>query len=148
MHGAYIENKGVSISYHYNEVPEVYQEELTCQARKIIRSFGFIANEAKKVIEGQPPVDWNKGFLWYNFFYLLFLTYLPRACIQHLIKVVPPYLFYKKNSAMIGNHLLKWFSLVTTQRMRMQWRFLFNNNFKKITNTSSTAVTQRKCNQF
>jgi len=61
MHGAYVENKGSSISYHYNEVPQAYQEELTNETRKIIRSFGFIANEAKGVIEGQPPVDWNKG---------------------------------------------------------------------------------------
>ncbi|XP_037039228.1 probable trehalose-phosphate phosphatase H [Bradysia coprophila] len=60
-HGAYVENKGTSISYHYNEVPLEYQEELTNKARQIIRSFDFVANEAKGVIEGNAPVDWNKG---------------------------------------------------------------------------------------
>jgi len=60
-HGALLENKGVSISYHYKQVPKEYQEELAARARKIIRSFGFIANQAKLNINGQPPVDWNKG---------------------------------------------------------------------------------------
>lgn len=59
--GAYVENKGTSISYHYNEVPQEHQDELANRAREIIRSFGFVANEAKGIIEGNAPVDWNKG---------------------------------------------------------------------------------------
>lgn len=49
------------MSYHYRSVPEELHEELSCGARKIIQSYGYVDSQAHLAIEAKPPVHWNKG---------------------------------------------------------------------------------------
>lgn len=59
--GAWIENKGVSLTFHYRAMSEDQQEAINNEAREIIESFGYRANQAHCAIEAKPPVLWNKG---------------------------------------------------------------------------------------
>lgn len=61
IRGGWVENKLVSLSYHYRGVPEELHEELASDARRIIESFGYAHGVAHLAVEGKPPVHWNKG---------------------------------------------------------------------------------------
>lgn len=60
--GAWIENKGVSLTFHYRAIPEEQHESIKTQATEIIKRFGYNDNQAHCAIEAKPPVQWNKGF--------------------------------------------------------------------------------------
>lgn len=49
------------MSYHYRGVPEELHEELSTEAGRIIRSYGYVNSPAHLAVEGKPPVHWNKG---------------------------------------------------------------------------------------
>ncbi|GAB0099300.1 Trehalose 6-phosphate phosphatase [Sergentomyia squamirostris] len=59
--GAWVENKGASLTFHYRSVPENQQDRLKHDVIKLIEDFGFRANQAHMAIEAKPPVEWNKG---------------------------------------------------------------------------------------
>uniref|UniRef100_A0A2M3Z5I9 Trehalose 6-phosphate phosphatase n=1 Tax=Anopheles braziliensis TaxID=58242 RepID=A0A2M3Z5I9_9DIPT len=60
-HGSWVENKRVSITFHFRETEQKYVAEMARSAKEIIESYGYRANEAHASIEGKPPVQWNKG---------------------------------------------------------------------------------------
>ncbi|XP_004536203.1 probable trehalose-phosphate phosphatase C isoform X3 [Ceratitis capitata] len=59
--GAWVEDKTVSLTYHYRDVPADLSGALKQQAIRIIESHGFLANQAHDAIEAKPPVNWHKG---------------------------------------------------------------------------------------
>uniref|UniRef100_A0A8W7K8E8 Trehalose 6-phosphate phosphatase n=2 Tax=Anopheles albimanus TaxID=7167 RepID=A0A8W7K8E8_ANOAL len=60
-HGSWVENKRVSITFHFREAEQQYVTEMARRAKEIIESYGYRANEAHASVEGKPPVQWNKG---------------------------------------------------------------------------------------
>ncbi|XP_075153943.1 uncharacterized protein LOC142227349 isoform X3 [Haematobia irritans] len=58
---AWVEDKRVSLTYHYRDTPLDIKESQKQVAIKIIESYGFRANQAHEAIEAKPPVNWNKG---------------------------------------------------------------------------------------
>ncbi|XP_057370601.1 uncharacterized protein LOC130691645 [Daphnia carinata] len=60
-HGAWVENKGVLLTFHYREAPEDARDELVAKARSMIESFGFNCFPALCALEAKPPVEWDKG---------------------------------------------------------------------------------------
>uniref|UniRef100_A0A182J7Z1 Uncharacterized protein n=1 Tax=Anopheles atroparvus TaxID=41427 RepID=A0A182J7Z1_ANOAO len=59
--GAWVENKGPLLTYHYRETPAELRPAMVEKARQLIIQFGFRAAEAHCAIEAKPPVQWNKG---------------------------------------------------------------------------------------
>ncbi|XP_068140255.1 uncharacterized protein [Drosophila tropicalis] len=59
--GAWVEDKRVSLTYHYRDTPVELKDGLKNQATEICQRFGFRANQAHEAIEAKPPVNWNKG---------------------------------------------------------------------------------------
>lgn len=60
-HGAWVENKKQSLTFHYRDVPEIDQPTYKERATSIIESHGYVANLAHAAVEAKPPVIWNKG---------------------------------------------------------------------------------------
>lgn len=60
-HGAWVEDKNVSLTYHYRPVPEEYREQYLVEARRLIREYGYNPVQAHYAIEVKPPVVWSKG---------------------------------------------------------------------------------------
>lgn len=58
---AWVEDKRVSLTYHYRDTPLDIKEPQKQVAIKIIEAHGFRANQAHEAIEAKPPVNWNKG---------------------------------------------------------------------------------------
>jgi len=61
LDGAWVEDKIVSLTYHYRLVPAELIEALTTEARTLIKYYGFKAVQAHGAIEIKPPVVWSKG---------------------------------------------------------------------------------------
>lgn len=59
--GAWLEDKNVSLTFHYRHVPDELQEQYLAQAKQLIRDYGYNAIEAHHAIEIKPPVVWSKG---------------------------------------------------------------------------------------
>ncbi|XP_049314526.1 uncharacterized protein LOC105228751 [Bactrocera dorsalis] len=59
--GAWVEDKKVSLTFHYRHVPADSAEHYRQAAKAIIESHGFRANQAHMAVEAKPPVNWNKG---------------------------------------------------------------------------------------
>ncbi|XP_055372179.1 uncharacterized protein LOC129606099 [Condylostylus longicornis] len=59
--GAWNEDKLVSLTFHYRDVPEEMMDDIKTEAIKIIKSYGFKPNQAHYAIEAKPPVNWHKG---------------------------------------------------------------------------------------
>lgn len=59
--GAWVENKGALLTFHFRETPINKREPLVTTARKLIVEHGFKAADAHCAIEAKPPVQWNKG---------------------------------------------------------------------------------------
>lgn len=59
--GSWIENKGVSLTFHYRAVPENQHDLIRDEVSKIILGYGYRANQAHCAIEAKPPVSWHKG---------------------------------------------------------------------------------------
>jgi trehalose-phosphatase len=61
--GAFVEDKGMTLSVHYRQVPAAYQEELeqTISVSLIPYHGLFSPFRGRKVIEICPLVDWHKG---------------------------------------------------------------------------------------
>lgn len=61
LDGAWVEDKYVSLTYHYRHVPAELKEAYTVEARRLIKYYGFKAVQAHDAIEIKPPVVWSKG---------------------------------------------------------------------------------------
>lgn len=59
--GAWVENKGALLTFHFRETPIHLRPELEQQAKILIEAVGFKAAKAHCAIEARPPVQWNKG---------------------------------------------------------------------------------------
>lgn len=59
--GAWVENKGALLTFHFRETPTHLRAGLAEQAKKLIEDAGFKAAKAHCAIEAKPPVQWNKG---------------------------------------------------------------------------------------
>ena len=60
-HGAWIEHKGLILTWHYRAVPVDVRASLVKRATEIIKSYGFNAAGGHCVLEARPPVKWDKG---------------------------------------------------------------------------------------
>lgn len=59
--GAWVENKGALLTFHYRETPLAKRPALEAQARKLIAAAGFTPAPAHCALEARPPVQWDKG---------------------------------------------------------------------------------------
>ncbi|KAI5711313.1 hypothetical protein M8J76_000490 [Diaphorina citri] len=59
--GAWVENKGPLLTFHYTNTPVELRPEMVSLATQLIESAGFKAGKAHCAIEAKPPVQWNKG---------------------------------------------------------------------------------------
>lgn len=59
--GAWVENKGSLLTFHYRETPTHLRPDMVDKARGLIEKYGFRATEAHCALEARPPVQWNKG---------------------------------------------------------------------------------------
>ncbi len=59
--GAFVEEKGATLSYHVRLVPEQRRESLLRRAHKVLRRRNLRVLPGKLVIEGRPPIAWHKG---------------------------------------------------------------------------------------
>jgi trehalose-phosphatase len=66
MHGAWIENKGLTASVHYREVALIHVPDLNRLIGRITAPYVHRdivrLTRGKKVIEIRPAMEWNKGF--------------------------------------------------------------------------------------
>jgi trehalose 6-phosphate synthase/phosphatase len=59
--GAWLESKGVLLTYHYRNVQQHLRPALVDQATAIILKHGFQPCKAHCAIEAKPPITWGKG---------------------------------------------------------------------------------------
>lgn len=59
--GAWVENKGALLTFHFREVPVHKRAKLERQAKELVEAAGFKVGTAHCAIEAKPPVEWNKG---------------------------------------------------------------------------------------
>lgn len=59
--GAWVENKGALLTWHYRETPVELRPAMIGKATELIKKFGFKAHESHCALEAKPPVQWNKG---------------------------------------------------------------------------------------
>lgn len=59
--GAWVENKGALLTFHFRETPLPKRAALADKARELIAAAGFTPAAAHCAIEAKPPVQWNKG---------------------------------------------------------------------------------------
>jgi trehalose 6-phosphate synthase/phosphatase len=59
--GAWAENKGITLTYHYRNVPLEKREPLVSKAHQLITEAGFQIGNAHCALESKAPVAWDKG---------------------------------------------------------------------------------------
>ena len=59
--GAWVEEKGASLTFHFREVAPDKHAGLAAEAWAIIRSVGFQPRDAVLAVEARPPIGWDKG---------------------------------------------------------------------------------------
>lgn len=60
-YGSWVEDKKISLTYHYRHAPLEKQEDQLKAAIRLIESSGYRVLKAHGAVEGKPPVDWHKG---------------------------------------------------------------------------------------
>lgn len=55
--GAWVENKGALLTFHYRETPNELRPAMIEKARDLMIKFGFKASEAHCALEAKPPVQ-------------------------------------------------------------------------------------------
>lgn len=61
MPGAWVEEKGASLTFHYRRVDPAQQGEAAARAHAVIADAGFQPRDAHCAVEGRPPIGWDKG---------------------------------------------------------------------------------------
>lgn len=59
--GAWVENKGVLLTFHYRETPFHLRDHIVKRASEIFHKAGFQPHKAHMAIEAKPPVTWDQG---------------------------------------------------------------------------------------
>lgn len=59
--GAWLENKGSCIAFHYREVPSNKTAAITSRAQELFQEVGIKMHQSNRAFEARPPVTWNKG---------------------------------------------------------------------------------------
>lgn len=59
--GAWVENKGVLLTFHYRETPLSEREKIVNRATEIFIKAGFEPHLGHMAIEAKPPVKWDQG---------------------------------------------------------------------------------------
>jgi trehalose 6-phosphate synthase/phosphatase len=59
--GAHVEPKGASLSYHVREMPVARREAAMRRAGAVLARSGLRVTYGRSIVEGRPPVDWDKG---------------------------------------------------------------------------------------
>ncbi len=59
--GAWVEEKGATLTYHFRAVDDEAQDHLAGEARGRILAAGFQARDAHCAVEARPPIAWDKG---------------------------------------------------------------------------------------
>lgn len=59
--GAWVENKGVLLTFHFRNVPLDKREGIVARASELISEAGFKIGSAHCALESKPDVNWNKG---------------------------------------------------------------------------------------
>ena len=59
--GAWSEQKGPTLTFHYGQVERPKQARLAERARAIITKAGFQSSDTRGGIEARPPIGWDKG---------------------------------------------------------------------------------------
>lgn len=59
--GAWVENKGVLLTFHYRETPPELREEIVNKATDLFKKAGFEPHLGHMAIEAKPPVRWDQG---------------------------------------------------------------------------------------
>ena len=59
--GAWVEEKGASLTLHFRQAPPNSHAGLVEQARPLIQQAGFQARDASYAVEARPPIGWDKG---------------------------------------------------------------------------------------
>lgn len=60
-YGGWVEDKNISLVYHYRSVSESVQPKVIAEVSDIVKSYGFVPVPAHAAIEIKPPVVWSKG---------------------------------------------------------------------------------------
>ncbi|XP_055326284.1 trehalose-phosphate phosphatase-like [Sitodiplosis mosellana] len=58
---AWVEDKNISLVFHYRFVPEHLQEAMIADVSELVRKYGYNPVPAHAAIEIKPPVVWSKG---------------------------------------------------------------------------------------
>jgi trehalose 6-phosphate synthase/phosphatase len=61
IEGAWVEPKGVTLTYHLRAVPPEAQEAAKRRAEAVLRKRRLRVVIGRDAVEGRPPVDWHKG---------------------------------------------------------------------------------------
>jgi trehalose 6-phosphate synthase/phosphatase len=59
--GAWTEEKGPTLTFHYRAVPEHLREGLITEVHQIVNDAGYQARDAHCAVEARPPIGWDKG---------------------------------------------------------------------------------------
>jgi trehalose 6-phosphate synthase/phosphatase len=59
--GAWVEHKGVTLTYHLRAVPGPLRERAQQHAERVLRKRRLRVVTGHDAVEGRPPVDWHKG---------------------------------------------------------------------------------------
>lgn len=61
LSGAWVEDKKISVTYHYKGVTDKLKAKLIAEAKGLIQAHGFQLIETPYALEGKPRVNWDKG---------------------------------------------------------------------------------------
>jgi trehalose-phosphatase len=59
--GAWVEERAITLTFHFDVVPETVREELAEDARDAIRDSGLQPYDQPGEVSARPPIDWDKG---------------------------------------------------------------------------------------
>lgn len=60
-YGGYIEDKNVSLVYHYLQVPVEFRKKVISEITELTKTYGYLPVPSHGAIEIKPPVVWSKG---------------------------------------------------------------------------------------
>jgi len=60
-HGAWLEDKGTGVTFHFRKVPPEHVEAIKTKAESCFRKAGIEPFPSHKAFEARPPVKWDKG---------------------------------------------------------------------------------------